>query len=168
MPFVMAGEPILTVLLERGFMYWMWFVAAVDGSMFDCVGKSGSLKDRRCVEPEAMADWAAEFQPDSNCRPQSMGTYSTPDTRLPPGELPQLYAQVIPRPEKASVSEASLYDRPRLPLELGAAADEAVLELGAAADEAAPDHTLETLDAKVLYVVVRVVGTDTTAEDEYW
>jgi hypothetical protein len=58
-------------------------------------------------------------------------------------------------PAKASVSEASLYDRPRLPpvdgpvlpVELGAAADEAVV-LGGACE------------------VAKVVGTDANADDE--
>lgn len=58
-------------------------------------------------------------------------------------------------PAKAFVSEASLYDRPRLPpvdgpvlpVELGAAADEAVV----------PDATCE---------VAKVVGTDEAAHDE--
>ena len=58
-------------------------------------------------------------------------------------------------PAKASVSEASLYDRPRLP-----PVDGPVLpvELGAAADEAvALDATCE---------VAKVVGPDATAHDE--
>jgi hypothetical protein len=84
-----------------------------------------------------------------------MGTNSAPDTMVPCGELPQLYAQEIPIPAKASVSEASLYDRPRLP-----PVDGPVLpvELGVAADEAvALDGTCD---------VARVVGTDAVAHDE--
>lgn len=166
--FVIAGEPICTPFPARGFIYVMWFVAAVAGSMFACPLKSGSLNDRRCVEPEAIADLAAAFQPDVDFKPQSMGTNSRPDRMVPPGALPQLYAQLIPAPAKAFVSEASLYERPRLPpveppllpVELGAAADEAALEY-------ALDATCE---------VAKVVGTDTAAEeagpgklyDEYW
>ena len=77
-------------------MYVMWFVAAVCGSMFDCDGRSGSLKDRRCVEPEVIADLAAVLQAEVDFRPQSMGTNSAPETMVPPGALPQLYAQDIP------------------------------------------------------------------------
>ncbi len=44
----------------------------------DWEARSGSLKERRCLEPEAMAAEAALCQllvwPD--CVPQSMGTYS--------------------------------------------------------------------------------------------
>jgi hypothetical protein len=135
----------------------MWFVAAVAGSMFDCVLKSGSLKDRRCVEPEAIADLAAAFQPDVDFRPQSMGTNSRLDRIVPPGALPQLYAQVIPVPAKAFVSEASLNERPRLP-----PVEPPLLpvELGAAADEAALEYTLDATCE-----VANVVGTDTAAEE---
>jgi hypothetical protein len=66
-----------------------------------------------------------------------------------------LYAQDIPVPAKALVSEASLYDRPRLPPVDGPLPP---VELGAAADEVvAPDGARE---------VAKVVGTDAIDDDE--
>jgi hypothetical protein len=60
-PLVTAGEPICTPFPARGFMYIMWFFATVPGSMFDCEGRSGSLKERRCFEPDEIARVAAVF-----------------------------------------------------------------------------------------------------------
>jgi hypothetical protein len=115
-PLVMAGEPICTPFPARGFMYVMWFAAATDGEIFDCDDRSGSLNDRRCVEPELIADRAVSLQSPVDFKPQSMGTNSAPDTKVPPGVIPQLYTQLIPFPAKARVKEGSLYDRPRLPM----------------------------------------------------
>jgi hypothetical protein len=95
-------------------MYIMWFLAAVSGSKFDCEGRSGSLKERRCFEPDEIARAAVVFHEEVLFRPQSIGTNSNPDRIAPSGELPQLYAQVIPLPSKALVRAASLYERPRL------------------------------------------------------
>ena len=92
-PFVTAGEPISTPFPARGFIYVMWFFAAVLGSMFDCEPRSGSLKDRKCDAPDALA---VSSQPEVELKPQSMGTYSAPETRVPPAVWPQLYAQLIP------------------------------------------------------------------------
>src|SRR2546423_11420780 len=100
-PLVTAGEPICTPFPARGFIYLMWVAAAVCGSMFACVDRSGSLKDRRCEEPEAIAAFAAASQPEVCWRPKSIGTYSAPETIVPRGALSQLYAQLIPLPAKA-------------------------------------------------------------------
>ena len=83
----MAGDPTST---DKGFMYWMWFVAAVTGSIFDWVERSGSLNDKAAEEPEEMAAAAAEAHESTSPRPQSMGTYETPEGRVPAALEPQL------------------------------------------------------------------------------
>ncbi len=82
-----------------------------------------------------MAEVAADDQAETEFRPQSMGTYSRPEARVPPGAAAQLYAHVIPVLLKASVREAVLKERPRLPpvdppelpVEVAAGAEEAML-----------------------------------------
>lgn len=130
--------------------------------MFDWVLKSGSLKERRWVEPEAIAAFAASAQPEVDFRPHSIGTNSRPDRMLPCGELPQLYAHVIPVPAKTLVSEASLKERPRLP-----PVEPPVLpvELGTAAEEAALEYTLEAAALDPIGEVAKVVGTETAPEE---
>lgn len=78
--------------------------------MFDCDERSGSLNERRCFDPEAIAfvascDHVAVFWSEV---PQSIGTYSSPDATDPPGVDPQLYAQLIEVPLKALVRDGSL------------------------------------------------------------
>jgi len=122
------------------------------------------LKESRCDEPDAIAALAADDQPETELRPHSMGTYSRPEAKVPPGAAAQLYAHVMPSPEKASVREAALNDSPRLPpvdppelpVELGVAAEEATLTLAATL----LDHAAEATGD-----VAKVVGTDTAAEE---
>jgi len=122
------------------------------------------LKESRCDEPDEIAEPAADDQPETESRPHSMGTYSRPEAKVPPGAAAQLYAHVIPPPEKASVREAMLNDSPRLPpvdppelpVELGVAAEEATLTLAATL----LDHAAEATGD-----VAKVVGTDAAAEE---
>jgi hypothetical protein len=58
--------------------------------MFDWVERSGSLNDKAAEEPEEMADAAAEDHESTALRPQSMGTYETPEGRVPEALEPQL------------------------------------------------------------------------------
>jgi hypothetical protein len=66
----------------------MWFFAAVSESIFDWDGSSGSLKERRCFEPDEIERLAAVFHEEVYSRPQSIGTNSNPDRIIPLDELP--------------------------------------------------------------------------------
>lgn len=73
-------------------MCCLWPAAASEGEMLDWVSRSGSLKERRCFEPDLIADEAAAAQGpvNSSLRPQSMGTYSKELGTVPVGDWPQL------------------------------------------------------------------------------
>lgn len=58
--------------------------------MLDWVLRSGSLKLNACSEPLEMAEAAALAHAEVESKPQSIGTYSAPDTTLPPALAAQL------------------------------------------------------------------------------
>jgi hypothetical protein len=92
----------------------MWVLkpeAASPGEILAWDERSGSLKDIRCLEPDAIAlEAAAAHGPVKLlAKPQRRGTYSMPETLRPDELEPQLYAQdTFDDPPKGETMDAAL------------------------------------------------------------